>query len=282
MRTERVDVGAVTLAVDEAGAGGRPLLLVHGFGGARQDFADFVDQLAGQGWHVVAPDLRGHGDSDKPADEAAYGFDIFIDDLVALVDHLGWPHFALLGHSMGGMVAQRLALRHPDRLDALVLMDTSHAPPDGLDPALVELAVTVLRDEGAEEFHRLSKLANDPLASPAHARVVRERPGYEAFCDAKSLGASREMRLAMFPQFLVMPDLLDRLAGLDLPVLVLVGEQDQAFIGHAQRMAAAIPGARLEVIAGAGHSPQFESPAEWWAALSDFLDSLPDAEEDVA
>src|SRR3954465_6875076 len=68
----RVGVGPVELEVLEAGEGGGPLLLVHGFTGAKEDFADHVDDLAAAGWHVVAPDQRGHGRSDAPADEAAY------------------------------------------------------------------------------------------------------------------------------------------------------------------------------------------------------------------
>ena len=64
-----------TVAVAEAGVGGRPLLLVHGFTGAKEDFTDWLDPLAELGWHAVAPDQRGHGESSQPADEAAYSFD---------------------------------------------------------------------------------------------------------------------------------------------------------------------------------------------------------------
>ena len=62
-----VRTGDVSLEIAEAGAGGRPLLMVHGFTGAKEDFADFFDRLAERGWHVVAPDLRGHGASDHPS-----------------------------------------------------------------------------------------------------------------------------------------------------------------------------------------------------------------------
>ena len=105
MDVRRVLAGALTLEVAEAGAGGRPLLLVHGFCGAKEDFAEAVPALAQRGWHVVAPDLRGHGESDAPPRPHAYGLEIFAADVVALADALGWPRFSLLGHSMGGMVA---------------------------------------------------------------------------------------------------------------------------------------------------------------------------------
>ena len=274
MRVIPVDVGPVTLSVAAAGDGGRPLLLVHGFGGAKEDFTEFLDDLAALGWHAVAPDLRGHGASDKPDDEAAYSFEIFRDDLLALADHLGWNRCVVLGHSMGGMVVQHLVLDHPERVAALVLMDTSHASPDGIDPEVVALAVAVLREHGTEVFHQLSKELADPLASPAHERLLRERPGYEAFCDTKALAASGAMRIAMFPRFLDQPDRLARLPEVDVPTLVIVGDQDDAFRAHADRMAAAINGARLAVVADAGHSPQFEQTAAWWAALTSFLEGV--------
>ena len=108
--TERlVNLGDVELSIAEAGAGQRPLLMVHGFTGAKEDFTPWLDRLAGQGWHAVAPDLRGHGASSKPAEESAYSFELLADDVLRLADSLGWGTFVLLGHSMGGMIAQFVA-----------------------------------------------------------------------------------------------------------------------------------------------------------------------------
>ena len=90
MPAHRVPIGPVSLAVLEEGAGGRPLLLVHGHGGAKEDFADALPGLGAAGWHAVAPDLRGAGESDKPADEAAYRFDELAADVHRLADALGW------------------------------------------------------------------------------------------------------------------------------------------------------------------------------------------------
>jgi pimeloyl-ACP methyl ester carboxylesterase len=271
-----VRAGGVRLSVAEAGAGGRPLMLVHGFTGAKEDFSDFLDDLAAAGWHAVAPDLRGHGDSDKPADEAAYDFELFAADLVALADALSWERFGLLGHSMGGMIAQHVALDHGHRLDALVLMDTSHGPLE-VDQQLVESAAAVVRDQGVAAYVELVKQLgdDDPLATPAHRRLLATRPGYQEFCDRKALAAAPAMYVAMFPRFGTQPDRLPRLASaVRVPTLVIVGEQDEPFLGHARRMAEAIPGARLAVIPDAGHSPQFENTAAWWAALREFLEGL--------
>src|SRR5436305_8068343 len=120
MRTRRVDLGDVGLEVTEAGAGnGRGVLLVHGFTADAGEVAGVLAPLAERGWHAVAPDLRGHGASDRPTDPAAYSFELLAADVVALADHLGWGRFALVGHSMGGAVAQIVALDHPERLTAL-------------------------------------------------------------------------------------------------------------------------------------------------------------------
>ncbi|HEX4978975.1 MAG TPA: alpha/beta fold hydrolase [Acidimicrobiales bacterium] len=119
MRTRRVLAGDVELAILEglppAGRAGRPLLLLHGFPAAKEDFAGHLDSLGDLGFHAVAPDQRGHGESDKPGDPSAYSLDILADDALALADALGWRSFTLLGHSMGGMVAQRVAVREQRR-----------------------------------------------------------------------------------------------------------------------------------------------------------------------
>jgi pimeloyl-ACP methyl ester carboxylesterase len=268
-----VVVGDLELSVAEAGAGQRPLLLLHGFTGAKEDFTDWLDRLADLGWHAVAPDHRGHGASSKPTSEEAYSLEILADDVGRLTDALDWPRFALLGHSMGGMVAQVVAVRRPERLDALVLMDTGYGPVEGLDPQLVDAAVSVVRTQGIDALATLLEEVDGPLESPAHQRLVSGRPGFAEFEDRKFRATSPALYAAMAPVFVAQADRLDGLAALppSLPTLVLVGDQDQPFVGASERMAAVIPGASLAVVPDAGHSPQFESPDAWWDALTSFL-----------
>ncbi len=269
--------GPVSLALAEAGAGGRPLLLVHGFTGAKEDFTDWLDPLAERGWHAVAPDHRGHGASDQPEDEASYSFDAFATDLLGLLDALGWSTVVALGHSMGGMVVQTAALRAPERFEALVLMDTSHR---GLraDPALIELGVAIARAEGiaAVMAAQDAMSADDPLGTPAHQRLLEARPGYKDFGARKMLASSPAMYAAMLQAITDATglDRLPELPSLTMPTLVLVGDQDAPFLKPSRRMAEAIPGAELVVIPDAGHSPQFENTEHWWKALTAFLDRL--------
>jgi 3-oxoadipate enol-lactonase len=271
-----VQLGDVLLTIAEAGIGGRPIMLVHGFTGAKEDFTDFLEPLAERGWHAVAPDLRGHGKSDHPGGEASYSLEIIATDLLALAAALGWESFVLLGHSMGGMVAQQLLLARPEQVRALVLMDTTHGPIDWVEPDTRELAAAIVREQGIPALMEALKLLRDedPLMTPAFLRLLHDRPGYSEFCDAKLLASSPAMWLAMSQALLVQPDRLDRLADVDVPTLVIVGEQDTPFVTHAERMAKTIPGARLAIIAGAGHSPQFENTDAWWEELSSFLEDV--------
>jgi pimeloyl-ACP methyl ester carboxylesterase len=274
VRTIEVPTG-LKVSLAEAGAGGRPLLLLHGFCGAKEDFADWLDRLAGAGWHAVAYDQRGHGASGHPSGESAFTLPLFAADVVAVADRLGWARFVLLGHSMGGMVAQVVALAHPERLGALILMDTGPGAPDGVDPALAETGRRIVRQGGmAALVDAQRSMGADPLAADPHARVLRERPGYREFCEAKTRRASVDMWLAMTPALLAQDDRLASLTGLAMPVLVVVGEDDTVFIGPSRAMAAAVPGARLAVLAGGGHSPQFEAPGLWWEAVSGFLSEV--------
>jgi 3-oxoadipate enol-lactonase len=265
------------MASAEAGPGGRPLLLLHGFTGAKEDFTDWFDPLAGDGWHPVAPDHRGHGASTKPTSEDAYSFEILADDAFALLARLEWDRYVLLGHSMGGMVAQLMAIRAPERLEGLVLMDTTHGAMGTLDPALVEVAVSIVRDRGMDGLADVLMTTDSPLDSAAHKRVLAERPGHAAFEDRKFRATSPALYAAMAPAFARAPDRLADLAALPptLPCLVMVGEQDQHMLAGSKAMAAAIPSASLVVFPDAGHTPQFENPVAWWDALSSFLDDLP-------
>jgi pimeloyl-ACP methyl ester carboxylesterase len=281
--TERtIDIGPVTLAVREAGAGGRPLLLIHGFTGASTDFADFLEPLADAGWHVVAPDLRGHGASSHPTSEDDYSFALFAADVLALADALGFDRFTVLGHSMGGMIVQVVALDAPERVEALVLMDTSHGPLH-VDPDLVALGVEVARAQGIDVVADVMGSSDDgPLTTEAYRRKVAEDPGYAEMGDRNLRASSPAMFAAMLAGIPQAADRLDALAGLTMATLVIVGEQDAPFLEDSRRMADTIPGGRLAVIADGGHSPQFEAPDAWWDALSGFLADVTEGREQRA
>jgi len=276
MRIRRVRPGPVHLEVVEGGEGGRPLVLVHGFTGNKEDLAEWVDPLAERGWHAVAPDLRGHGSSDHPPGREAYAFEAFAADLLALADALGWDRFTVVGYSMGGAVAQFLALDHPERVAALVLVATFHGPVPGVDAELVDLGSAVVRQTGMPGLAQAlaARRAQNPEAVARYERAERARPGHGARREQGVLATSPDLWLEMAPRFVSQPDRLDLLRRLDVPTAVVVGESDRAMLEDCRRLAAAIPGARLTVVPGAGHSLPAEKPAEFWAALTAFLDTV--------
>lgn len=265
-----VDDG-VELEVDVRGQG-PGLLLVHGFGGSKQDFADHVEALATT-HRVVTFDHRGHGRSGRGRDPDVYTLDRYAADTLQVADALELPSFRLLGYSMGGMVARRVVLAQPERVDALVLMDTSSGRPESLDAELMDAAATIALEDGKDVLKSLLDAAAT-LDTPAHQRLLARRPGYrelEAWAwDALSI----EMWAGTIREMAHQPDQRRELAAVSCPTLVIVGEQDAAFLGSCRVMAATIPGARLEVIADAGHSPQLENPAAWYGVLTEFLEAV--------
>lgn len=274
MDTTSYDLGDVRLQVLEAGAGGAPLLLVHGFTGCKEDFGEEVDALVDLGYHVVAPDLRGHGDSDQPADEAAYGLRPFVDDMFALTDRLGWDSFDLLGHSMGGMIAQVMILERPERIGRLVLMDTHHGVLGDLDPDLVAIGIELARTQGLEVIQQILQMSD--VENPAYERACAVRPGYREWSENKMLKCSPAMYAAMLAEMSGVEDRLEALASVSVPTLVQVGELDAAFVGASHRMAATIPGAQLVVHPDGAHCPQFEATESWRSSLHGFLGSAAD------
>jgi pimeloyl-ACP methyl ester carboxylesterase len=260
----------------------RRLLLVHGFGGSRDDFTEWLPAFASLGWSAHALQLPGHsrGFSTQTGRVenlsagrnhlASWSLAGLAGWVVGEADRLGWARFVLFGHSMGAMVAQLVALSDAgERLDGLILMGTTHGPIP-VDRETVELGKSIVRSGG---MAALVEAQRGRPGTPAHERLVRERAGYREFMEAKALAMDPEMWLAMVDEMLSQPDRLDDLRSLALATLVVTGEQDD-FRADCERLAGVIPGARLAVVAGAGHSPQFESPDEWWQVVRSFLSDL--------
>lgn len=273
MRITTSDGVGLEMEVSGRGPG---LVLVHGFGGAKEDFSDHVPVLA-RDHTVVVFDHRGHGASDKPDDVRSYTLERLATDVLQVADAAALEHFRLLGHSMGGMVARKVVIREPERVDALVMMDTSAGPIPGFDPELMDAAAEVALTRGKAALKELLDMAK-ALQTPAYQRVLAERPGYKEFEERKWRDASHTMWGALAIELGHQSDdlvaLRDALRG---PLLVLVGQQDTPFVQAAEIMCAAIPAAQFVMIPDAGHSPQFENPQAWIDALTTFLASVPSA-----
>jgi pimeloyl-ACP methyl ester carboxylesterase len=264
-----VSVNGVDLAVDDRGqgaAGADPLVLVHGFTGGRVDFADVIDTLA-EDRRVVAWDHRGHADSTNTGDPATYTFDQLADDMASVLDELGIDSFHLLGHSMGGVVAQRYVLGHPAQVRSLILMDTAGEAMRAIPPELIEATVARGRAEGmaavAETMRQM--LATAPMPAESRERILERLVHKLSNMDVEAFDALGQA-LGEYPS------MLGRLGvEVTVPVTVIVGAEDLGLRPAADALHEAIPHSNLAVIPDAAHSPQDENPDAWLAAVRGHL-----------
>ncbi|HVM21442.1 MAG TPA: alpha/beta fold hydrolase [Egibacteraceae bacterium] len=263
--TTTVDGRAATYL--EAGSGpGRPLLLVHGYTGSKEDFEPVLRGL-GERRRVIAVDLPGHGGSPGSDDPGAYALGPTSAWVLAFADSVGLDDFHLLGHSMGGLVVQRVAAAASQRLLSLTLMATGMgAVRDEAAEHLTRMALAA-RDHGVEAAWAAGQQrpprAIEPPTDPARDAFVRRR--FRALSPAALVGGARNLvGAAPLGAFL---------RGIDVPVLVIHGEHDDAWLPSEQAELARITrGARYVVVPDAVHSPQLENAEYWLKAVTSFLD----------
>jgi 3-oxoadipate enol-lactonase len=255
------------LAFTDEGAG-PVVVLLHGFPLNRSMWSGQIGEL-GRSFRVIAPDLRGHGES--PAPDAVYSMELMAEDVVELLDGLAITEPVVVGGlSMGGYVALALAVKHPERIRGLILADT-RAAADSPEAARgrEETAQAVLRDghPGAVVESMIPKLFAGSTIQGRPEVVAPMRAAMEATSASGVAGALRGMA--------VRPDRRDALKSIAAPTLVAVGEQDAISPpDEARAIAEALPNARLAVIPGAGHLSPCENPEAFNAAVLDFLRSL--------
>ena len=248
----------------EAGAGD-PLVLVMGFGGDHLAWGLQIPELAAK-YRVIAFDNRGVGQSDAP--DLPYSTPMMADDTVALMDALGIERAHVCGVSMGGMIAQEVALRHPARVRTLQLHATL-ARPDAYMRALVEAWRKTRVALGREEALRVIALW---LFAP---RTYDERPEFVELVLQNAIANPHPQSLTGFVRqgdAVLGHDALERLERLRCATLVSVADQDILVpprFSHA--IAQRVPGAELKTIANAGHAYMWEEPEAFNAMCLEFL-----------
>jgi len=256
----------------EAGEG-FPIVLIHGYTGNSRNWALTAPALR-EDFRMVSVDLRGHGLSEKPSSEDGYALEVMASDVYELLRALGITECVLVGHSMGGMVSQLLALEHPEVVRALVLVDTAAEVPKGLlneerlrqRRRLVEMAAEEGLEAVFEEQMRLTPVHPAMEADPRYIEIWREQ----------FLMTSREAYIGCANAMSSRRSLVGDLGAITAPTLVICGETDEPFLEPSRQMHEAIVGSELVIIPGAGHSPQFETPAEFNRVLVGFLSGVRD------
>jgi pimeloyl-ACP methyl ester carboxylesterase len=249
-----VDRGGVRVAYDvhHADGPGPGLLLSHGFGATSGMWRHNVAALSADRM-VVAWDQRGHGESDAPADPDLYGHGICLGDMVAVLDAVGAERAVLVGMSLGGYLSLQFYLAHPERVAALVLVDTG--PGFRKDEARQQWNERAMRQ--ADAIERTGELG------PSSSERTEARHN-----DIRGVAHAARKVLAQ-----VDGKVIDALPGIAVPTLIVVGADDTNFIPSADYMERVIPGARKVVIPDAGHAANLDQPEIFNAAVLDFLRS---------
>lgn len=260
------------VAVLEAGAG-RPVLLVPGYTGTKEDFAPVLPLLAAGGVRAVAMDLPGQFETPGPDDPAAYTPDALAPTVLAVAADLavaaglGVPH--LVGHSFGGLVARAAVLAEPAAVRSLTLLDSGPAAIGGNRRERMAALEPVLAAGGLPAVYAALEAlaAGDPawVALPAEHR---------AFLRRRFLAGSAAGLSGMGDALRSEPDRTPALKATGVPVLVAYGEHDDAWPPAVQAAMAARLGAPTAVVAGAVHSPAVQQPAATAAALLTFWSAL--------
>jgi pimeloyl-ACP methyl ester carboxylesterase len=235
----------------EVDGAGPTILLSHGYSASTKMWDGQVAALKDR-YQVVTWDMRGHAQSDSPADQAEYSEAATVGDMAALLKAVGAEKAVIGGLSLGGYMSLAFYARHPEMTRALMLFDTGpgYRNPKGRE-AWNETA-----------FRRAVAFEEKGLASLGGSDEVR----VSLHRSAEGLARAARGMLAQFDSTVM--DILDKIA---VPTLVLVGADDQPFLGATDYMAGKIPGAKRVVIEAAGHASNIHQPAAFNAAVEEFL-----------
>ncbi|MET8171309.1 alpha/beta fold hydrolase [Streptomyces clavifer] len=255
---------------------GPAILLIHGIGDSSATWADLIPRLA-RHHTVIAPDLLGHGASDKP--RADYSVPAYANGIRDLMGVLGIERATLVGHSLGGGVAMQFAYQYPERTDRLILVSAGGVGRE-VNPVLravslpgADLMLSTLRLPGMRRqvglFTRLIKALDTDLGQDAGELVDL----VDALPDATSRSAFISTLRAVVDWRGQVVTMLDRCyLTQGMPTLLLWGSRDSVVpVHHAYGAHAAMPGSRLEIFQGAGHFPYHTDPARFLDLVEDFM-----------
>src|SRR5262245_47377040 len=249
---------------------GTPILFIHGFAG---DYRSWHGQMrhCGRGRRCITWSARGYPLSDCPDDEHLYGQDYFTRDAIAVLDAAGVDQAHVVGLSMGGYTALMLAISDPDRLVSCVAAGAGSGGLHALRPAFI--ADSLLR---ADEFERAGRIdAEAYCLGPTRVQLQRKHPmAWRAFVDHLAehpvRGAANTLRRVQSGRT-ALEDMAADLATIELPVLLLVGDEDEPCLDVNLWMKRRMPSARLAMLPGSGHVLNIEEPAMFNGLVEQFI-----------
>jgi pimeloyl-ACP methyl ester carboxylesterase len=259
----------VRLRIVEAGpTTGKPVVLLHGWGGSVYMFRHGLDALPRAGLRAIAIDLRGFGLSSRPSRRGAYSLKEYVTDLASVLDLLGLDRPAIVGQSMGGGLALRFALQRPERTSRIVLINPTSLVPLRFLPLLRGLPRVVAAALGRRLVPRWTVgfvLRRIAYGNPA---AVSEQDIDEYWSPTQLPGYVAAARAAL-SEFDWRPVTDNEAAQLAVPSLVILGTADR-LIANTERAAQRLHGVRVQSLAG-GHCVHEEKPGEAYRVIGDFL-----------
>lgn len=258
----------ITLYYEIHGSGD-PLILINGLGYDLWMWHKMVPFLA-EHFQVITFDNRGVGQSDAP--KGPYSAEMLADDLAGLLDGLGIPQAMVLGHSMGGFIAQAFVLKYPEKVSKLILAATNFGGPRHVP--ITQEAMAVLMDITGDPAARLRRgivVSCAPGYSEAKADFIEEWVNYRL--GHPLLPEPYQAQLAIGLALIAEPASFEKkLSAVQAPTLILFGEHDKVVPpANAPLLAQAIPHAKIEILPGAGHFFPFEIPELASHAVTQFL-----------
>lgn len=242
----------------EDGGRGPAVLLSHGYSATGRMWAPQRPALE-PSYRLISWDMRGHGQTDSPADPAQYSEASTVEDMRSLLAHLGVPRAVIGGLSLGGTMSLAFHRRYPEMVRALVICDSGPG---------------YRNDEARAVWNkRAHERAADLEARGLAALTSSSREMQEAMRHHRSAQGLAHAARGMLSQ--EGSAIIDSLPSIRVPTLIILGDRDTPFIAPCEYMAKKIPGARLEVIVDAGHCSNLDQPEAFNRVLLDFLGSLP-------
>jgi non-heme chloroperoxidase len=239
---------------------GVPVVLLHGITDSHPCWERILAHVP-ESVHAYAVTARGHGDASRPG---SYTIADMVQDTVQFMDAVGLRSAILAGHSMGSIVATKLAIEHPDRVAGLVLMG---AATTFISPGLEEMAAELDAMSDPVDRDYLRGFQESTLARPIPPGMLDEVVAESAKLSIDTI------RLALRDVCLV--DFSEELGAIAAPTLIVWGDQDTICPREEQdALLAAIPGARLSVHEGGGHAFHWEDPARFAAELTAFAEDV--------
>ncbi len=263
------NINRVNLNYEVAGQG-QAIVFLHGMTGSTQDWVNQISVLSPK-YRVVALDCRGHGKSAAPSREEEYSVQIFANDVLGLLKMLNIDKCCLEGHSLGGLVALRFALEHPDMVAALVLVDTS-SEPITRDPNYARLRQKL--DELARSQGTEAAFEYDAANNPPRIERFQRHPEIREISRQKARMTPVDGYIYVARAYEKWKPVKSRLCEIKVPALIYWGEEDTAFARSVQILKEGIAGSRLVTVKGVGHSPHEEAPDTFNKELLNFLSRI--------